>query len=63
MITGDQFKGVGGQLVLKGLRRCLVYCCLREFIPQDDSFRKEAVLVGGVRRPDLVDARVVASDF
>ena len=32
---------------------------MRELVPQDDSSR-EAVLVGGVRSPDLLEARVVA---
>ena len=54
-------EGVDCQLVLEGLQRCLVYCGLRELVPQDDSFWEEALLVGGVRGPDLVKARVVAS--
>ena len=54
-------EGVGGQLVLEGLQRCLAFCSLRELVPQDDSSREEALLVGGVRSPDLVEARVVAS--
>ena len=37
------------------------YCSLRELVPQDDSSWEEALLVGGVRSPDLVEARVVAS--
>ena len=39
----------------------LAYCSLRKLVPQDDSSREEALLVGGVRSPDLVEARVVAS--
>ena len=54
-------KDVGGQLVLEGLQRCLAYCSLRELVPQDNSSREEALLIGGVRSPDLVEARVVAS--
>ena len=52
---------MGGQLVLEGLQRCLAYCSLREFVPQDDSSWKEALLVDCVYRPDLEEARVMAS--
>ena len=50
---------VNCQLVLEGLQRCLAYCSLRELVPQDDSSWKEALLVGVVRGPDLVKARVL----
>ena len=46
---------------MEGLQRCLAYCSLRELVPQDDSSWEEALLVGVVRGPDLVKARVVAS--
>ena len=52
---------MGGQLVLEGLQRCLAYCSLRELVPQDDSSWKEALLVDSVCRPDLEEARVMAS--
>ena len=55
-------KDVGGQLVLEGLQRCLAYCSLRKLVPQDDSSREEALLVGGVRSPDLVEERVVEAE-
>ena len=32
-----RLEGVGCQLVLEGLQRCLAYCSLRELVPQDDS--------------------------
>ena len=51
----------GGQLVLEGLQRCLAYCGLRELVPEDDGSWEEAVLVGGIRSLDLVEARVMAS--
>ena len=54
-------KGMSGQLVLEGLQRCLAYCSLRELVPQDDSSWKEALLVDCVCRPDLEEARVMAS--
>ena len=50
---------MGGLLVLKGIQRCLAYCNLRELVPQDEGSWEEAVLVGGVRKPDLVEARVM----
>ena len=28
-------EGMGGQLVLAGLQRCLAYCSLGELVPQD----------------------------
>ena len=40
-----RLEGVGGQLVLEGLQRCLAYCSLRELVPQDDGSWEEAVLV------------------
>ena len=55
-----RLEGVGCQLVLEGLQRCLAYCSLRELVPQDDSSWEEALLVGVVCGPDLVKARVVA---
>ena len=54
-------EGVGGQLVLEGHQRCLAFCSLGELGPQDDSSWEEALLLCGVRNPDLVEARVVAS--
>ena len=56
-----RLEGVGCQLVLEGLQRCLSYCSLRELVPQDDSSWEEALLEGGVRSPDLVKVRAVAS--
>ena len=56
-----RLEGVGCQLVLEGLQCCLAYCSLRELVPQDDSSWEEALLVGVVRGPDLVKARVIAS--
>ena len=38
-------EGVGGQLALEGLQRCLSYCSPRELVPQDDGSWKEALLV------------------
>ena len=40
--------GMGGQLVLEGLQRCLAYCSLRELVPQDDGSWEEALLVSCV---------------
>ena len=54
--------GVGGQLVLEGPQRCFAYYGLRVLVPQDDSSWKEALLVGGVGSPDLVEARVMLGD-
>ena len=48
-------------LVLEGLQRCLAYCGLRELVPQDDGSLEEALLIGVVRSPDVVEARVVSS--
>ena len=56
-----RLEGVGCQLVLKGLQRCLAYCSLRELVPQDDSFWEEALLEGVVRGPDLMKGKAVAS--
>ena len=46
-----RLEGVGCQLVLEGLQRCLAYCGLRELVPQDDGSWEEALLVGVVRGP------------
>ena len=56
-----RLEGASCQLVLEGLQRCLAYCSLRELVPQDDGSWEEALLVGVVRSPDLVKARVVSS--
>ena len=56
-----RLEGVGCQLVLEGLQRCLAYCGLRELVLQDDGSWAEALLVGVVRSPDLVKERVVSS--
>ena len=42
------FEGVGGQLSLEGLQRCLSYCSPRELVPQDDGSWEEALLVSCV---------------
>ena len=56
-----RIEGVGCQLVLEGLQRCLAYCGLRELVPQDDGSWEEALLVGVVCSLDLVKERVVSS--
>ena len=43
-----RLEGMGGQLVLEGLQRCLAYCSLRELVPQDDGSWEEALLVSCV---------------
>ena len=52
---------MGCQLALEGLQRCLAYCGLRELVPKDNGSWEEALLIGVVRGPDLVKARIVAS--
>ena len=56
-----RLEGVDCQLVLEGLQSSLAFGSLRELVSQDDRSWKEALLVGVVRDPDLVKARVVAS--
>ena len=56
-----RLEGVGCQLVLEGLQRCLAYCGLRELVPQDDDSWEEALLVGAVRSLEVVKVRVVSS--
>ena len=56
-----RLEGVGCQLVLEGLQRCLAYCGLRELVLQDDGSWEEALLVGVVCSLDLVKKRVVSS--
>ena len=43
-----RLEGVGCQLVLESLQRCLAYCSLRELVPQDDGSWEEALLVSCV---------------
>ena len=50
-----------GQLDVEGFQWCLANSSLMELIPQDDSGWEEALLVDGISRPDLAEARVVAS--
>ena len=40
-----RLEGVGCQLDLEGLQRCLAYYILKELVPQDDSSWEEALLV------------------
>ena len=46
-------EGMGSQLVLEGLQRCLAYCSLRELVPQDDGSWEEALLVSCVQLDNL----------
>lgn len=52
---------LGCQLVLEGLQHCLSHNSRSDLVPQDDGSWEEALLMGGVCRPDLVKTRVVAS--